>query len=192
MVFRPGFCLKLEYTFCLIGLNKGMTRIDCEALIILWCSSGFYTSQTSHFIICKIVAGLSLCLFWIDYIGSAWAACWGAIVLWGPLHGHRRRGRPYTTFVDTLKRDLGATSIPELSPTWFGSWQQVWTGILHEQPRSDWRARRDARLRPSWWWWCWRWWWWWWWWWWWRRWWYRIGHYTRNNSVWSKIVYRFL
>ena len=31
------------------------------------------------------------------------------LVLWEPKHGHRNRGRPKTTFVETLKRDTGTT-----------------------------------------------------------------------------------
>ena len=30
------------------------------------------------------------------------------LVLWEPTHGHRGRGRPKTTYIDTLKRDTGA------------------------------------------------------------------------------------
>merc|ERR1711942_633868 len=37
------------------------------------------------------------------------------LVLWEPKHGQRGRGRPRTNFVDTLKRDTGATSIGELA-----------------------------------------------------------------------------
>ena len=37
------------------------------------------------------------------------------VLLWEPTHGQRSRGRPRTTFVDTLKKDTGATSADELS-----------------------------------------------------------------------------
>ena len=37
------------------------------------------------------------------------------VVLWEPTHGQRGRGRPRTTFVDTLKRDTGTTSASELA-----------------------------------------------------------------------------
>ena len=37
------------------------------------------------------------------------------VMLWEPTHGQRRRGRPRTTFVDTLKKDTGATSTDELA-----------------------------------------------------------------------------
>ena len=37
------------------------------------------------------------------------------LVLWEPKHGHRGRGRPKTTFIDTLKRDTGARDAGELA-----------------------------------------------------------------------------
>ena len=37
------------------------------------------------------------------------------LVLWEPTHGHRGRGRPRTSFVDTLKKDTGAKSATELA-----------------------------------------------------------------------------
>ena len=37
------------------------------------------------------------------------------VVLWEPTHGQRSRGRPRTTFVDTLKKDTGAISTTELA-----------------------------------------------------------------------------
>ena len=37
------------------------------------------------------------------------------VLLWEPTHGQRSRGRPRTTFVDTLKKDTGATSTSELA-----------------------------------------------------------------------------
>ena len=38
-----------------------------------------------------------------------------SLILWEPTHGHRRRGRPAMTFVDTLKRDTGASETSELA-----------------------------------------------------------------------------
>ena len=37
------------------------------------------------------------------------------LVLWKPTHGHRGRGRPNTTYVDTLKRDIGAFEASEIA-----------------------------------------------------------------------------
>ena len=56
------------------------------------------------------------------------------VVLWEPTHGQRSRGRPRTTFVDTLKRDTGATSTSELASL-MGD-REVW--------RSHVRSRRLA------------------------------------------------
>ncbi|CAJ1075970.1 uncharacterized protein LOC110253902 [Xyrichtys novacula] len=37
------------------------------------------------------------------------------VLLWEPKHGHRNRGRPRTSYVDTLKKDTGAKSASELA-----------------------------------------------------------------------------
>ena len=37
------------------------------------------------------------------------------VVLWEPAHGHRGRGRPRTNYVETLKRDTGASNTSELA-----------------------------------------------------------------------------
>ena len=37
------------------------------------------------------------------------------LVLWEPTHGHRGRGRPNTTYIDTLKRDTGAFEASEIA-----------------------------------------------------------------------------
>ncbi|CAH3107679.1 unnamed protein product, partial [Porites lobata] len=37
------------------------------------------------------------------------------LVLWEPTHGHRGRGRPITTYIDTLKRDTGAFEASEIA-----------------------------------------------------------------------------
>ena len=37
------------------------------------------------------------------------------LLLWEPTHGHRRRGGQKTTYVDTLKRDTGASTTKELA-----------------------------------------------------------------------------
>ena len=37
------------------------------------------------------------------------------LVLWVPTHGHRGRGRPITTYIDTLKRDTGAFEASEIT-----------------------------------------------------------------------------
>ena len=55
-------------------------------------------------------------------------------LLWEPRHGHRSRGRPRTTYVDTSKRYTGAESISELSTLMED--QEVW--------RNHVRSRRVA------------------------------------------------
>ena len=57
------------------------------------------------------------------------------LVLWEPTHGHRGRGRPRTTYVNTLCRDTGAVNSAELA-------------TLMEN-RDDWRARVASRLRAA-------------------------------------------
>ena len=37
------------------------------------------------------------------------------VVLWEPTHGQRGRGRPKTSYIDTLKRDTGAENSTELA-----------------------------------------------------------------------------
>ena len=59
----------------------------------------------------------------------------GELVLWEPLPGHRKRGRPSTTFLDTLKRDLGTNN--EFEIEW----------CVHNS--EDWHARHVAWLRPT-------------------------------------------
>ena len=39
----------------------------------------------------------------------------GKLVLWEPRHGHRSRGCPPSTFIDTLKREVGAECTNELN-----------------------------------------------------------------------------
>ena len=36
------------------------------------------------------------------------------LILWEPTQGQRSRGRPQTTYVDTLRRDTGLCSVSEL------------------------------------------------------------------------------
>ena len=57
------------------------------------------------------------------------------LILWEPSHGHRARGRPPSTFVNTLKRDVGAADSTELK-----------TCLTDRQ---DWSLRRAARLWPT-------------------------------------------
>jgi hypothetical protein len=57
------------------------------------------------------------------------------LVLWEPKHGVRGRGRPRTNFVDSLKRDTGASGANELA-------------VLMES-RKVWRSILVDRLRPS-------------------------------------------
>ena len=54
------------------------------------------------------------------------------LVLWEPTHSHRGRGRPRTSYVDTLRRDTGVASASELA-TLMGD-RDVW--------RSHVRSRR--------------------------------------------------
>ena len=56
------------------------------------------------------------------------------LVLWEPKHGHRNRGRPKTTYVDTLWRDTGTTEANEI-------------GSLMAD-RECWRRHVKSRLRP--------------------------------------------
>ena len=56
------------------------------------------------------------------------------LILWEPTHGHRDVGRPKSSFIDTLKRDTGATSAGEL-------------GNLMSD-RVVWRTHVTARLKP--------------------------------------------
>ena len=57
------------------------------------------------------------------------------LVLWEPTHGHRSRGRPTPTYVDVLKRDVGAETAGELA------------GCMED--RVNWRLRWKARLRTT-------------------------------------------
>ena len=36
------------------------------------------------------------------------------LVLWEPIHGRRGRGRPHSTYIDTLKRDTGLSDVFEI------------------------------------------------------------------------------
>jgi hypothetical protein len=36
------------------------------------------------------------------------------LVLWEPIHGRRGRGRPHSTYIDTLKRDTGLSDVSEI------------------------------------------------------------------------------
>ena len=61
-----------------------------------------------------------------DQIQKAWSYCplpqvkspryaASQLALWLPRQGHLRRGRPVSTFIDTVMRDAGAASTSELS-----------------------------------------------------------------------------
>ena len=56
------------------------------------------------------------------------------LVLWEPSHGHRGRGRPRATLIDTLKRGTGADDVAELA------------SLMAE--RKIWRGNMVDRLRP--------------------------------------------
>ena len=56
------------------------------------------------------------------------------LVLWEPSHGSRGRGRPKTSFVDTLKRDTGAANVGELA------------ALMGD--RDIWRSHVRSRTRP--------------------------------------------
>ena len=56
------------------------------------------------------------------------------LVLWEPTHGRRSRGRPQTTYVDTLKRDTGASSTIELATMM--------------EDRAVWRTHVKSRRHP--------------------------------------------
>ena len=57
------------------------------------------------------------------------------MVLWEPKHGQKSRGRPRTSYIDTLKRDTGANDGDELA------WMMA--------DRKLWRTRVIGRLRPT-------------------------------------------
>ena len=57
------------------------------------------------------------------------------LILWEPKHGHRGRGRPRASYIDTLKRDTGADNSVELA------------SMMAE--RKVWRGRVVGRLRPT-------------------------------------------
>ena len=50
------------------------------------------------------------------------------ILLWEPMHGSRRRGRPKATYVDTLLRDTSATSVQDLASLMEN--RDVWRSIV--------------------------------------------------------------
>lgn len=57
------------------------------------------------------------------------------LVLWDPKHGHRGRGRPKATYIDTLKRDTGANDAAELASLMAD--RKIWRGLV------------VGRLRPT-------------------------------------------
>ena len=57
------------------------------------------------------------------------------VVLWEPTHGRRSRGRPKLTYVDILKKDVGAQSTDELARCM--------------ENRDDWKRRWKACLRTT-------------------------------------------
>ena len=46
------------------------------------------------------------------------------LLLWEPLHGHRRRGRPHLTYVDVLKSDTGLDDSKEINKLMLD--RQIW------------------------------------------------------------------
>ncbi|KAJ8338626.1 hypothetical protein SKAU_G00354120 [Synaphobranchus kaupii] len=54
------------------------------------------------------------------------------LVLWEPTHGHRSRGRPTLTYVDVLRKDVGAETTEELA------------GCMED--RENWKHRWRTRL----------------------------------------------
>ena len=61
--------------------------------------------------------------------------CAHDLVLWQPVHGHRTRGKPRQTYVDTLRQDAGGATVSELE-------------TLMED-RQTWRKHVVARLRAT-------------------------------------------
>ena len=53
------------------------------------------------------------------------------LVLWEPTHGRKSRGRPRSTFVNTLMRDTGATSVNELASLMEA--RDVWRGHVRSR-----------------------------------------------------------
>ena len=60
--------------------------------------------------------------------------CAQKVLLWEPTHGHRGRGRPRTTYVNTLMHDTGATNTIELASMMRD--RKLWRSHVH--------SRRDA------------------------------------------------
>ena len=56
------------------------------------------------------------------------------LVLWQPTHGHKGRGRPRTDYVETLKRDTGATSASKLATLM--SSREVWRSHVRSRLRT--------------------------------------------------------
>ena len=56
------------------------------------------------------------------------------LLLWEPKHGTRNQGRPKTTFVDTLMRDTGATSVHELATLMEN--RDVWRSMVNNSRRN--------------------------------------------------------
>ena len=52
-------------------------------------------------------------------------------LLWEPHHGQRSRGRPQTTYVDTLKKDTGVKSTSELASLMAD--RDVWRSHVHSR-----------------------------------------------------------
>ena len=50
------------------------------------------------------------------------------LVLWEPRHGKKSRGRPQATFIDTLKRDTGLSSTPEIRSLMEN--RELWRGAI--------------------------------------------------------------
>ena len=51
------------------------------------------------------------------------------VILWEPLHGNSRRGRPKQTFVDVLRRDTGLRETSEIATVM--SDRDGWRSVIH-------------------------------------------------------------
>ena len=53
------------------------------------------------------------------------------LVLWEPTHGHHGRGRPKTTYIDTLKRDTGTLESCEIAALMAD--KRLWKDLVGDQ-----------------------------------------------------------
>lgn len=52
------------------------------------------------------------------------------LILWEPKHGTRSRGRPATTYIDTLRRDTGLSNTGEIFALMNN--RDQWRAVIHD------------------------------------------------------------